>query len=202
MACSQILSFKNSDTFFVDIEYCVKVLKELETEDPLQSGSHRNVVRMHKEFALFCFLGWVVTHPSIYWQREEAAVDVHLKGLDQFVLLFVAITFVKVEVFVAFFLASDVSLPSHFFEDVFDVARWYQAVAESGVERDLFGLYLNIGAFLEAESLEWNGPSFRFFDKLVPYDVIFGRSRFCIFLKIIATKLEVTRRTRSFTEIK
>jgi len=157
---------------------------------------------VHQEFALLCFLGWVITHPSIYWQREEAAIDVHLKGLDQFVLLFITIAFVKVKVFVPLLLASDVRLPSHFFQDVLDVARWYQAVAEPGVERDLLRLYLNVGPVVEPQSLERNRPSFRLLDELVPYDVVICRPCFCIFLKVVAAKLEVTRRTRSFTKVK
>lgn len=157
---------------------------------------------MHQNFTLFGILRRVVAHPRIYRQREKSPIDIHLERLNQRKLLFITITFKKIKIVIPFFFACDISLASHFFQNVFNVSRRHQAVAEAGVEGDLLRLHLNIRAFMKTETLEWNRPPFGLLNKLIPNYVIFTLAGFGVFLNIISTKFKISGRSTAFAEIK
>lgn len=128
---------------------------------------------MHKNFALLAFFRWVVAHPGLDRQGEKATVDVHLERLYHRELILVAVALVEIQVVVAFFFARDVCLSAYRLRYVVYVARRHEAVAQAGVQGDLLGLHLDVRPVEEAEALERDGPTFRFFDEIIPYDIVF-----------------------------
>lgn len=99
---------------------------------------------MHQNFTLLGLLGRIIAHPGIDRQRKKAAINIHLQRLDQRKLLLVAVALKEIEIVVAFFFTSDIGLSPHFLQNILNIPRRHQAVAESGVERYLLRLHLNV----------------------------------------------------------
>lgn len=114
-----------------------------------------------------------------------------MQWLHLLVLLLLAIALIEVEVIWALLFASDIRLGSHHFKNIINIPWRHKAVTEARIERYLLRLDLDVGAIVETESPERNGPPFRLLYKFIPYYVLFRGPSLCVLLNVIAAEFEI-----------